>query len=284
MLATPSPMPAPRTAWTPARPPTMRRRIGATRSKVDQVDGGDGADGPVDGGDEEDDDDLRSGQIEFPLADWGARERKLLDEILNGVGVRRAWQAGTLVVAASDSEVVDDLIDEIEDRMALDLAPGVDPVVYEVGDWPVGLEDRFVEQLIAERVPHMRGYREITIGVDDEERVDALVEEVTAAWEDERPTDEELDGPDAQDVLSELFVSSDRLLHDASDKGATVRFDDAAGSVATMAVPFGFAESDWATVGDLVAELRSRLGDPEAQDEDIEEAATALRSFLRPLV
>ncbi len=223
-------------------------------------------------------------EVEFELSEWGARERKLLDEILEGVRVRRVWQAGTLVVAAGDAEIVDDLIDEIDERMALDLPAGVDPVIYDVRDWPGGLEDRFVEALIDQRVPHMRGYQEITIGVDDEERVDTLVEEVTSAWEDEQVPDDEVDGPDAQAVLSELFVSSDRLLHDASDKTATVRFDDAAESAAGMGLPFGFAEGDWTAIKAAVDVLRGRLGDAEAQDEDIEEAATALRTLLRPLV
>ena len=156
--------------------------------------------------------------------------------------MRRVWEAGTLVVAARDAEVVDDLIDEIEERAALNLAPDVEPVVYDVRDWPAGLEDRFVEALIEGRIAHMRGYQEITVGVDDEERVDALVEEVTSAWEDEQPDEGEEEEPDAQEVLSELFVTSDRLLHDASDKAATVRFDDAAEAVASMRLPFGFAE------------------------------------------
>ncbi|MGI8939765.1 MAG: hypothetical protein ACR2JF_16430 [Iamia sp.] len=232
--------------------------------------------------DDDGDDGFR--EIEFELSDWGARERKLLDEILTGVRVRRVWQAGTLVVAANDAEIVDDLIDEIEDRMALDLPPGVDPVVYDVRDWPDGLEDRFIEVLIENRIAHRRGYQEITVGVDDEERVDELVEEVTTAWEDEQPTEDELDGPDASEVLSDLFVTSDRLQHDASDKTATIRFDDAASAVGDLSLPFGFAEGDWAAIKDAVQDLRDRLGDAEATDTDIEEAAASLRTLLRPLV
>ena len=223
-------------------------------------------------------------EVDFELSDWGARERKLLDEMLEGEGVRRVWQAGTLVVGARDADVVDDLIDEIDDRIALDLPPDVEPVVYDVRDWPEGLEDRFVEALIDDRIAHLRGYQEITVGVEDEERVDALVERVTSAWEDEQPDEDELDGPDAQEVLSELFVTSDRLLHDASDKAATVRFDDAAQAAASMPVPFGFDESGWEAINAAAAVLRERLGDAEAGDEEIEEAATALRTLLRPLV
>jgi hypothetical protein len=255
---------------------------------VDEADGDDeAADAEPGEGDDADVDEgelVDTGQVEFELADWGARERQLLDSELAAVRVRRAWEGPTLVVRASDADVVDDLIDYIEERIALDLSPDVEPVTYEVGDWPEGLEERFLEVLIEERIAHNRGYREITVGIDDEERVDALVEKVTEAWEDEQPTEEELDGPDAQEVLSELFVSSDRLLHDPSDRPATVRFDDAAESALGMGLPFGFDEATWGGITDLVAALRDKLAEAESSDDEIVESATALRSELRPLV
>ncbi|HYI61311.1 MAG TPA: hypothetical protein VEW93_05855 [Acidimicrobiales bacterium] len=254
---------------------------GAADEDADE-DGAEGATAGPDGEGEDEDD--GPGQMAFELADWGARERKLLDDQLGALGVPRAWEASTLVVDASNADAVDDLIDEIEERTALDLAPGVEPVTYEVGDWPLGLEDRFIEALIEARIPHQRGYREIAVGVDDEEQVDALIEALTAAWEDEQPTEEELDGPDAQQVLSELFVSADRLLHDATDRPATVRFDDAAGSVAEMGLPFGFAPGDWDDVVARVADLRTLLSEAESTDEQITEAARDLRTRLRPLV
>lgn len=248
----------------------------------DDDDGGD--DDDEDEGEGEEDELVDTGQIEFELADWGARERQMLDSELAAVRVRRAWEASTLVVAASDADVVDDLIDLIDERIALDLAPGVDTVVYGVDDWPQGLEDRFIEALIDARIAHRRDYREVAVGVDDEERVDELVEAVTAAWEDEQPDEDELDGPDAQDVLSELFVSSDRLLHDPSDKTATLRFDDASSLALAMKLPFGFDEAGWGAITDLTSTLRDHLADAEATDDDIVDAATALRTHLRPLV
>ena len=258
--------------------------LGAEELDADDDGAADEGGSDADRDSDEDEDDVEpTGQIEFELSDWGTRERKLLDESLTAMRVRKAWEAGTLVVAAADADVVDDLIDEVEERTALDLPPDVDPVIYDVGDWPAGLEDRFIERLIEERLPHMRGYREIAIGVDDEERVDALIEDVTSAWEDEQ-ADDELGGPDAQEVLSELFVSADRLLHDASDRAATVRFGDAAEVATEMAVPFGFADTDWTAITDRVVVLRDLLGEAGSIDDDIVEAASELRSHLRPLV
>jgi len=208
----------------------------------------------------------------------------MLDAELDAMRIRRAWQAGTLIVNASDADVVDDLIDLVEDRIGLDLPPDAEPVIYDVGDWPVGLEDRFIEALIDERIRHQRGYHEVTVGVDDEERVDALVDEVTAAWEDEQVPEDEQDEPDAQEVLSELFVTADRLQHGPSDKAAVVRFDDAATLVKTMRVPFGFDEATWQPIVDGSVALHDLLAEADSSDEDIVEAASDLRGVLRPLV
>lgn len=256
-----------------------RTEDGAEATAAD-AEGQDGEGGEGEGGDDED----GPQQMAFELADWGSRERKMLDDQLGALRVARAWEASTLVVDASNADVVDDLIDEIEERVALDLGPDVETVTYEVADWPDGLEDRFIEALIEARVPHQRGYREIAVGVDREEEVDTLVEELTAAWEEEQPDEEELAGPDAQELLSELFVTADRLLHDASDGGATVRFDDAATHLEQVGLPFGFGEDDWLDVTARVATLRDLLADAESTDEQITEAARDLRTRLRPLV
>ena len=59
-------------------------------------------------------------------------------------------------------------------KVYLDLPSDVEPVIYDVSDWPQGLEERLVDALIDERIPHLRSYREIRVGRDDEERVDGV--------------------------------------------------------------------------------------------------------------
>jgi len=265
--------------------PTADERDAAGEGTVDDsdehVDEQADDDGEVEG---DEDDGAGHDQVEFDLPEFGGREIEMLDAELDAMRIRRAWQAGTLIVNASDADVVDDLIDLVEDRIGLDLPPDAEPVIYDVGDWPVGLEDRFIEALIDERIRHQRGYHEVTVGVDDEERVDALVDEVTAAWEDEQVPEDEQDEPDAQEVLSELFVTADRLQHGPSDKAAVVRFDDAATLVKTMRVPFGFDEATWQPIVDGSVALHDLLAEADSSDEDIVEAASDLRGVLRPLV
>ena len=50
------------------------------------------------------------------------------------------------------------------------------------------------------------------------------------------------------------------------------------------AFPFGFDEASWGEVTDRVGVLRDHLEDPDASDDDIVEAATELRTYLRPMV
>jgi hypothetical protein len=218
------------------------------------------------------------------LSDWGARERQLLDNELAVNRIRYAWEAGDLVVNSSDEEIVDELIALIEDRISLDLSPDAEPVIYDIGDWPPGLDDRFAEELVEARIPHARGYREFTIGLDEEERVDEIVERISREWETDQADAEAPDGLDAQEVLSGLFLSADRLIHSPKDKSDAKAFERAATAAAELSLPFGFEQAEWdALLADVTA-LSDLLADEESYEDDVMDAATNLRTRLRSLV
>jgi hypothetical protein len=84
--------------------------------------------------------------------------------------------------------------------------------------------------------------------------------------------------------MSELFVSSDKLMHDPDDSGAVLRFTEAADTVAAMSLPYGFAPGSWEEIVTLSGELRTLLGAADSEDEAVVEAAKAVRSVLRQYV
>lgn len=53
-------------------------------------------------------------RTEFPLDDWSAEDRALLDRLLTGEAVPHSWQGGTVVVPRGSQHLVDDLIDQVE--------------------------------------------------------------------------------------------------------------------------------------------------------------------------
>src|SRR5206468_521597 len=123
-------------------------------------------------------------------------------------------------------------------------------------------------------------------------RVDAIVDalefpdQISINDGDELAAEEALaaDGLDPQDVLSELFVSADRLMHDPLDHEGVLSLVDAARMAESLPLPYGFAPAVW---NDLVAQardLRASLEVDDVDDEKIIDQATSLRTALRNYV
>ena len=129
----------------------------------------------------------------------------------------------------------------------------------------------------------------------DEERVDAMIdaiespespEEIKADEEEEVEAEEALEaseGLDPQDVLSELFVASDRLMHDPLDHEGVLSLVDAARLAETLPLPYGFAPAVWNDLIIQVKQLQSSL-EGDVDDDVVIEQATTLRSTLRNFV
>jgi hypothetical protein len=90
-------------------------------------------------------------------------------------------------------------------------------------------------------------------------------------------------GVDPQDVLSELFVASDRLMHDPLDHEGVLSLVDAARMAESLPLPYGFAPAVWNDLLIQVKRLQSSL-EGEVDDDSVIEQATALRASLRNFV
>ena len=109
------------------------------------------------------------------------------------------------------------------------------------------------------------GY-EVVVHVDDEARVDALLP--TIRFPDELPAEED-DGDDTDvEVLSDLFVASDRLQRDATGDAVTA-FLDAAERIGDRP-PYGIDEEEWTQVVALSTSSSTR-STPRAPADQIAE-------------
>jgi hypothetical protein len=196
-----------------------------------------------------------------------------------------------LVVRAEDEQEADRIIDAA-DRDAF-LESDAEQVSYDVGDWDDERRAHLTETLTLANIEHAWDeHGELVILEQDEGRVDAIVDAIEFPNENAVDDDEEIaaeealadEGLDPQDVLSELFVSADRLMHDPLDHEGVLSLVDAARLAETLPLPYGFAPTVW---NDLVAQargLRSSLEGGDADDAKIIDQATSLRSTLRNYV
>jgi hypothetical protein len=250
-------------------------------------------------------------QVAYDFDELEPYGRLAIDELFWTNGIAHAWDDTSLVVRAEDEEQSDRLIDEADRDAFLD--SDAEQVSYDLGDWDDGRRAQLTDLLTTVAVEHAWDeHGELVVLEDDEERVDALIDAIefpdaldadadagTDADADADAADADADadgdadggeadadaGPDATDVLSELFVSADRLMHDPLDHEGVLSLVDAARMAETVALPYGFAPAVW---NDLVAQariLRASLEDEgEVDDEKVIEQATALRTALRNFV
>src|SRR5690606_25162348 len=120
---------------------------------------------------------------------------------------------------------------------------------------------------------------ELIVHEIDEQRVDELVDAIV-----------DPDGPPAEggeartEVMGELFVAADRLVHDPHDADARAAVRAGADEAATHAPPYGMDEGWSSGIGGRCSALVALFDASAPDDEAIVEAAGELRAALRPYV
>lgn len=213
----------------------------------------------------------------YELDDWSDRDRGVLRERLETLGVPHSWEEASLVCAAADEAWVERIMDQVEDDLSVSLDPDVEQFAYDLSDWSLLDRDQLFSLLERDSVPFGVEDDELFVHAVDETRVDELIESIVA------PGAEPSAGGDA-DVMGDLFVAADRLVHDPMDAEGALTLSSASQRGAGSNPPYGMDKVWWdAVLGRAVALVA--LVDTEPVDEDaVEAAATELRDGLRPYV
>jgi hypothetical protein len=233
-------------------------------------------------------------QLAYEFDELEPMQRLAIDELFASNGVPHAWDGTSLVIREEDEDQADRLIDEA-DRDAF-LESGAEQVAYDLSDWSDDRRAEIAQALDTAGIEHAWDeHGELVVLDAEEERVDALIdaiespetpEEIQSEEEEEVEAEAVLEaeeGLDPQDVLSELFVASDRLMHDPLDHEGVLSFVDGARLAETLPLPYGFAPAVWNDVLVQVKQLQSAL-EGDVDDDIVIEQATTLRSTLRNFV
>ncbi len=226
-------------------------------------------------------------QIAYELHEWSGQARQHLDQLLTGADLLHAWQGATLFVRASDEEAVDDLVDEVETTMLPTLDPDQEKVEYELDEWTEDKKDRLSDHLNQASIAHEFDVAgNLVVHAADEDDVDEIVERVrtTESSDDEPDGTEILEGVELHGLLSSLFLSASDLARNAVDHDAVLRLHADGERLLDIRTPFGFDSLDWKALRARVGDAIEVLTDDEIGDDDVIEAAAALRDQLRPVV
>lgn len=230
-------------------------------------------------------DDDEPDAILIDLAAWGPAARAALDERFHLLEAPHAWEGSTLVVPEPSLAWIQRVIEQVEDERTLALDDDGDQIAYDLAEWDdhhrAALEARLRDDLI----PFAIADDELVVLEIDEQRVDEAIDAVLEPLGGGSPTGS--GGEARTEIMGELFVAADRLIHDPDDGEGRRTIALGAAEAASHAPPYGMDRTWWRELGDrLDAFVRLLDGGmaPEHQDSAVVQAATALRDDLRPYV
>ncbi len=241
-------------------------------------------------------------QLGYDYAAATNEQRLAVDELLEAAVIDHAWDGTALVVRTSDEAAVDALLDEAGAEAVADTGPpaaewldeDADVLVYDLADWDHDQRSDLVAELAGRGVDHLfDDDGDLVVGTDAEAAVDEIIDGID--FPDQLPVGDGDGDATATagaaagslaevETMSALFLAADRLVHDPDESAAIIAMDDAAGAVAGTRPPYGFSPAAWTAIQAQAAAVMATLENPEAAPEEVIEAATTLRTTLRPLV
>ncbi len=220
-------------------------------------------------------------QIVYELHEWAGESRRALDQELTGQSIAHSWLGATLVIRAADEESVDEIVEATDETGGPVLDPEAEKIAYEVEGWAADEQTAFSELLARLGIPHeFDEAGDLLVLVEDEDAVEAALDAFQGA-NDDRP---ELEGLDANALLSNVFVACDRLRKDPRDNRGVEEILAHAPLLVSHRPPFGFNPVTWNLLGEKTNELVDLLAEGNTSDEDLKLLANALTEVLRQMV
>jgi hypothetical protein len=169
------------------------------------------------------------------------------------------------------------------DANALDASD--DTVVYDLTEWTPDQIDTLEWALGRDGIPSVLRDGELTVRTEHESRVDHLIDDLFEEVEglELDAVDDEGDADiDEMEVLGDVFVAVDRLIRAPADDVVQAEFEEAAGALDGLPLPFGFERQVWDRIQALAREVVDALDVAEA--DVIASRARSLRDLVRQYV
>jgi hypothetical protein len=241
------------------------------------------------------------GQVQYELHEWAVESRVMLEQLLESAAIRHAWSGTDLIVDVAVESRVDALIEQVEVTTLPTLDPDLPKLAYDVDDWSDEQQTLLMHALDEVAIAYEFDIDGALVVLEEnEERVEAILDEIE--FPDALPVDDgsdeegsagddepegavdAVDGVEAADVMSDLFVAADRLRRNARDAEGVLTLVDRADVAGRLRLPYGFSRAAWSDIVVQATAVKDLLEGEDADDETICEHAQVLRDTLRQYV
>ncbi|MDC0223739.1 hypothetical protein OAJ92_01445, partial [bacterium] len=187
----------------------------------------------------------------------------------------------TLVVREEDEKATDQLIEEAESTSMPTLEVDAETIEYETAGWSDSEQASFSSLLIRLGIPYeFNDDGGLVVQASDEEAIETALDAFQVV-NDERP---ELDGLDANSLLTEVFVSCDRLRRDYRDDTGVGEILRLTPVLVEHRPPFGIEANQWDEIGKRAIDLVELLSEGSGNEEEIKFQASGLAEILRSMI
>jgi hypothetical protein len=239
--------------------------------------------------------------VEVDLTGWGKAAKEQLDERFHLLEAPHAWtEDGERLFVPEDAALwIQRILEQVQDERTVEMDPDEEQIGYDLAGW----DDRNLGLLRArlddEQIPYGIEEGELIVLEIDELRVDEVIDAilepdaVEAAGSDEVLVPDavlapdELGGEARTEILGDLFVAADQLVHDPEDGEAIRVLREGGTEAATHAPPYGIEKGWWRGLADRLDAFGRLVDAPmsiEQRENAVRQTATELRDLLRPLV
>jgi hypothetical protein len=240
-------------------------------------------------------------RVHYDLANWSFEQMAELAAALADAEIRHAWDGNELIVPESAEEATDDIVAQVEVRLgiagdddpatpreAVPLAEDAPSTEYDLAEWEQSERDLITSHLVSRSLPFRWEEDVLLVGTDDEELVDAILDEVENDEGIELPDDDDAGGDEDRlpfETLTTFFLAGDRLQRNPLDADGLEQLLSATDVADPERPPYGVDKRLWQRMCELADELAAALVDGEEPDVvETQAVAAELHDLLRPYV
>ncbi len=237
-------------------------------------------------------------RVHYDLANWSFEQMAELAAALADAAIPHAWDGDELLVPESAEEATDEVVAQVEMRLGIADAVEVPPrqpiplpddaasTEYDLAEWEEGERELVTSHLVARGLPFRWEDEILLVGTDDEELVDAILDDVENDEGVELPDEDEDDSDRLPfETLTTFFLAGDRLQRNPLDADGLDLLLNATDLADPERAPYGVDKRLWLRTCELADELAAALVDGDEPDVvETQAIAAQLHDLLRPYV